>query len=464
MNAEQTASRLLVLSDLHLAPSGEHCVFNAHEALVALIEHLTDVPPAALPQWLVLNGDVFDFLQIPGYAALSLPLAPQRMTALLDGLDAEPQHRNVVRALARFTKEGHVLCCLPGNHDPELNLASVQEVLAARVGSSTALPPSAGLWRLDVAGRPVVGLHGHHDDAFNAISSERMRKAQADGDASVPMPPGSRLVCEVINPFRRAKMPDGTRRFPFIDRLPSDQAVLLSIMLLDPRLAGKRITAALGIGAAALVRKALMASGIAQPALSHRPLAPRVAADGLSWIDELSVYLVGAAADARGADSSGTALEHELDAYFAGHGADTERSLGNLAGGLDAVRGLLWRALARALTAARKGFVSTNQDQLAIRMMNGAKSGTVVFTGHTHSAKSLLAANGAAYFNTGTWLDQVLPPNALDEADLPAWLAKLQRDELPIWNGRPVGVVDGEGARLMHWSGSTLVEWSDASD
>lgn len=464
MNSEQTASRLVVLSDLHLAPSGEHCVFNAHQALVALIEQLTDVPPDVAPQWLVLNGDVFDFLQIPGYDALSLLLAPQRMTALLDDLDAEPPHRNVVRALARFTQAGHVLCCLPGNHDPELNLVSVQQVLAARVGSSTALPPSAGQWRLDVAGRPVVGLHGHHDDAFNAISSERMRKAQADGDETVPMLPGSRLVCQVINPFRRAKMPDGARRFPFIDRLPSDQAVVLAIMLLDPRLAGKRMAAALGIGAAALVRKALMASGIAPPALSHGPLAPRVAIEELVWVDELSAHLAGAAANACGADPNSTAFEHELDAYFAGHGAHAERSRGSLAGGSNAVHGMLWRALARALTAAREGLVSTNADRLANRMMNAAEPGTVMVTGHTHAAKTLHAANGVAYLNTGTWLDQVLLPKAIDEADLPNWLAKLQRDELPIRSGHPVGVVDGEGARLMCWSGSAFVEWSDASD
>lgn len=451
MKPEPAASRLTVLSDLHLAPAGEHCVFQAHDALVALIEHLSAAPAAELPQWLVLNGDVFDFLQIPGYDALSLPLAPQRMAALLDDLDSEPPQRNIVQALARFTRAGHVLSCLPGNHDPELNLVSVQQVLGARVGSSTALPPSAGQWCLEVAGRTVVGLHGHHADAFNAISSERMRQAQADGDATVPLPPGSRLVCEVINPFRRAKGPDGTRRFPFIDRLPSDQAVVLAIMLLDPCLAGKRMSTALGIGAAALIRRALMASGIVQPTLSAGPAA-RAASTELAWVDEWTADLADAV--------SGTDLDHELDAYFAGHGAGHLRP-SSLARGAGAVQRLLWRGLAGALMTARAGFASAHPDRLAERMLSTAQPGTVTITGHTHAPKALRTDHGAVYLNTGTWLDQIVPPGTINAATLPEWLAQLQRDELPTWNGRPVGVVDGDGARLMHWNGSALVEWRD---
>ena len=130
-------TRLVALSDLHLAPAGEQCVFAAHEALVALIDRLAAMPATEPATALVLNGDVFDFLQIPGYDALSLPLAPQRMTVILDSLDAEPPPRNVVQALRRFTAAGHTLCCLPGNHDAELNLVTVQQVLSQLLGSST---------------------------------------------------------------------------------------------------------------------------------------------------------------------------------------------------------------------------------------------------------------------------------------------------------------------------------------
>lgn len=65
MSAEPQVDGLYVLSDLHLAPAGEQCVFRAHAPLVALIDRIAAAPA---PQWLLLNGDVFDFLQIPGYA------------------------------------------------------------------------------------------------------------------------------------------------------------------------------------------------------------------------------------------------------------------------------------------------------------------------------------------------------------------------------------------------------------
>jgi UDP-2,3-diacylglucosamine pyrophosphatase LpxH len=350
MPADAQADGLYVLSDLHLAPPGEQSVFAAHAPLVALLDEIAASPS---PQWLVLNGDVFDFLQIPGYEQLSLPLAPQRMAGLLDALAAEPRERNVVQALQRLTAAGHTLCCLPGNHDAELNLFSVQEVLAQRIGSSQVLPAAAGVWRLEVTGRRVVGVHGHHDDAFNAIGGDTLLRAQSDGDATATMPPGSRLVCEVINPYRRAKTAAGTPRFPFVDLLPSDRAVVL---------------------------------------------AP---ADGM-------------------------------------------------------VRRLLWRALGSALEAARDAFRPQVPDELARQVMAGWGREVVAITGHTHAAKTIATAAGGTYINTGTWLDLVPMPASTSVAEVQAWLAKLQRNEVPRWQGCPVARVDADGARLLQWTGTAL--------
>lgn len=463
MATELHVDRLVVLSDLHLAPPGEQCVFDAHEPLVALIEHLAQAPAEGRRQWLVLNGDVFDFLQIPGYDALSLPLAPQRMTTLLDALAAEPPHRDVVAALARYTAAGHGLSCLPGNHDAELNLASVQQVLAQRVGSSSVLPPSAGEWRLTAAGRPVHGLHGHHEDAFNAISSERMRRAQADGADRVPMPPGSRLVCQFINPFRRAATPEGRKRFPFIDRLPSERAVLLALLLLDPRLASQQLAAALGIGGAALLRKARMAASSQAPRLAERAPAPNGQAADADWTALLTAPLSATAAQMQaGHGAAFDRLDHELDAYFAGQSSQGTGAATQLAGAGNTVRQWLLNALARELQSARQGFRSDMADDLARSTLGTAAAHTAAITGHTHAAKQIDGMNGATYLNTGTWLAQVLPPANLDAASALEWLEKLQRDELPTWNGQPVAIVDAQGPRLMRWNGRALVAWEDA--
>lgn len=463
MPTEVTASRLLVLSDLHLAPPGNQCVFRAHEALTSLVEHLTAMPVTEPPQWLILNGDVFDYLQIPGYDELSLPLAVQRTGQILNALDAEPPGRNVVQALRRFAARGHRLSCMPGNHDAELNLATVQDQLSARLGSTTALPPWAGEWRLEVAGQAVVGRHGHHDDAFNAIGGGQMLRAQADGDATVAMPLGSRLVLQVINPFRRATTADGTRRFPFIDSLPSEQAVLLAVMLLDPSLAARRLPAALGIGAAALLRKALMASGLRSAQLSGTGALQTRSVETPDWLGTFN-GLLGDAASRLGATATST-IEHEIDAYFAGALTTVRGDAPSLlakTGGVLGVRGVLLEAFRRSLEECCAAFRSSEADALARDAMAGWGQGRLAFAGHTHAARKLCATQGdGVYINTGTWIEQVPPPVGVPAEDLPDWLDRLRLGQVPLWNGHPVAMVDALGPSLRSWDGQALRAWVD---
>lgn len=450
---------LYVVSDLHLAPPGEHCVFAAHEPLVSLIDFIAARPT---PQWLLLNGDVFDFLQIPGYDALSLPLAPARMQQILDELDTLPPSRNIVHALRRLTAAGHTLCCLPGNHDAELNLYTVQQVLQQRIGSSQTLAPAAGEWRLDVAGHEVIGRHGHYADAFNAISGQALAEAQARGDATLTMPPGSRLVCQAINPFRRARDTSGALRFPFIDRLPSEQAVILALLLLDPVLALRRLKDALGPVTHAIARRTLQQLSGSPPLLGSST-SPTIAAStdpAAAWLDLLAAELAAAARDEQPADS---VLAAELDAYFLGLSASastepTELLSGD--GGL--VRRLLWRALGNTLERARDAFRPSVADALARDAIGSWGRRKIAIAGHTHAAKSIATLEGSVYLNTGTWLDLALPPPRSDIASVQAWLDALQRDQLPCWQGHPVAVVDTAGARLLHWNGSALQPWAEA--
>ncbi len=460
MPTEVAASRLWVLSDLHLAPPGDQCVFQAHGALTGLLEHLTVMPVTEPPQWLVLNGDIFDYLQIPGYDELSLPLAVQRTGQILDALDAAPPDRNVVQALRRFAARGHKLSCMPGNHDAELNLASVQDLLSERLGSTTALPPWAGEWRLEVAGQAVVGRHGHHDDAFNAIGSGQMLRAQANGDATVAMPPGSRLVLQVINPFRRAKTADGTRRFPFIDSLPSEQAVLLAVMLLDPGLAARRLPAALGIGAAALLRKALMASGLRRVQLSATGTLQTSSAETPDWLGTLD-SLLGDAASRLGPTATST-IEHEIDAYFAGALATVRGDAPSLLAKTGGVRSVLLEALSRSLETSCAAFRSGEADAPARDAMTGWGQGRLAFAGHTHAARKLCATRGhGVYINTGTWIEQVPPPVGMPAEELPDWLDRLRLGQVPLWNGHPVAMVDALGPSLRSWDGEALRAWVD---
>lgn len=461
MAPEATARGLYVLSDLHLAPPGDQCVFAAHEPLLSLLDRIA---AEAIPQHVVLNGDVFDFLQIPGYAALSLTLAPQRMALILDALDAEPPRRNLVRALQHLTAAGHTLSCLPGNHDPELNLAPVQDLLERRLGSSRVLPPHAGDWRLRVAGRQVIGRHGHHADPFNAISSARMVEAQAAGRAEVALPPGSKLVCQVINEYRRAKDADGAPRFPFVDLLPSESAVVIALLLVDPRKASRKIAAALGIGAAALVRLVAQRAG-----LSSAKLSASTPAEGNEWgqpaaepradavFAEVAEHIVGALSPAE--QSALDRVQDELQAYL-DQGVPASRDVHVLAGG-GLAKSLLLRALGGALVRGRDAFRPRTPDALALDAMRGWGREAIAIAGHTHAAKQIERDAGLVYLNTGTWLDLLPVPADTSQDSVAIWLDDLRSDKLARWRGCPVARVDGDGARLLHWNGASLVPWQE---
>ena len=438
-------------------------MFVAHEALVSLIDHLAEAPPAQPPNWLVLNGDVFDHLQIPGYDALSLPLALQRTDQMLDALDTESRERNVVQALApvRGARTSAVVHARQSRCRTESGAGSAIAFNQARQHDRAAdLDRRAGGSRSPPiewwAGTDTTTTHSTRSAAPASL------RAQEAGDPSVPLPPGSRLVLEVINPFRRAKSADGARRFPFVDALPNDRAVLLAIMLLDPRLAGRRLSGALGIGAAALVRKALMASGPRGQQLGGADTRVAQAAS-TDWMDVLGNELTGATADQDGFMTA--AIEHEVDAYFADAVAADGGGAQRLALRTGGVRGLLLRALARSLSAARTSFQSCLADALARDTIDTWGRGQVALAGHTHAARCISVGNGAAmYINTGTWIDQVIPPAGLDAQELPDWLERLSRGEVPLWNGYPVAVVDTDGPRLMRWQGQGLARWVDPPD
>lgn len=490
--------RLHVLSDLHLAPADGPCVFRAHEALVALIDRIAAEPA---PQCLVLNGDVFDFLQIPGYDALSLELAARRMQAILEALDEEPPARNVVAALRRFTACGHRLYCLAGNHDPELQLYTVQEVLQKRLGSRPASEIAADddRWRLHIAGLRVLGVHGHAADPFNAISGARMREAERAGDGEVPLPPGSRLVCKVINPYRRAH-DRGRPRFPFVDLLPSDMAVIWALLLLDPVLAMRRVQDAMGISLAALVRRAMLRTGLGVTTLSANERALESAGDGdamrasdrawqaivadaiahemprdhTGFVSERDQRELLAALDALGREAQ--ALEGEslegivADGNMIEDGAAEGRTKAAfpdfvgvpMLGPGTPWRSALLRLLARAVAPARDAFRPAHPDELASdSIATWDDEADVLLTGHTHAAKQIRTPRGNTYLNTGTWLDLTPIPDFADTTAVADWLDALAGDKVPRWQGCPVAQVDADGARLLRWTGRDFQLWSE---
>ncbi|WP_338848748.1 metallophosphoesterase [Massilia sp. W12] len=450
MPSQQDHPPLYVLSDLHLAPRSEALSFHSHAALVGLLEYMR---AQAQPVRLILNGDVFDFLQLPDYDTLSLPMAAPRMSAILDALDKEDAAHNIVQALRRFTQAGHILHCQPGNHDPELHWHSVQEVLQARLGASPPLPYNLACWSVQAYGHQVQGMHGHWQDPFNAISAETMGKAEADGDASVKLPPGSNMVLQVINPYRRARDAQGRKRFPFIDGMPTEMAVIFSLLYLDPKLAWKRIQTALGLGAQALLRRLALYLRPAHllteesQAIDENPVLKQLA-------DDLFMRMTPTERIPQNTDM----ICQEIETYLQG----AQAAPNTLAASDGWFGRLLLRALAHEISQAQAVQDAACQDALAVDSITTwgrHPSGPMIaITGHTHAPKQIQYVGGL-YLNSGSWQDSYALPQDLTEEGVKQWLQDLQQAKLPALRRCPVLRVDEAGAGLLEWDGTGLRAW-----
>ena len=107
-------------------------------------------------------------------------------------------------------------------------------------------------------------------------------------------------------------------------------------------------------------------------------------------------------------------------------------------------------------------FEPATADALANGVIGSWGREAVALTGHTHAAKHIRHGSAGVYLNTGTWLPLVPMPGATDAASIGGWLDRLQRDEVPAWQGCPVARIDAADATLLHWDGHRLVDWASA--
>jgi UDP-2,3-diacylglucosamine pyrophosphatase LpxH len=123
--------------------------------LAGLVHDITARHPTSS---IVFNGDAFDLDRVDGEpgSGMGAQFAASRIARLFDtfsGLTTE------LRAHARA---GGVLLFVAGNHDAEILLPAVQDVLAARLDSGSATPR---VWSVDRLDLPQVCIeHGHQHD------------------------------------------------------------------------------------------------------------------------------------------------------------------------------------------------------------------------------------------------------------------------------------------------------------
>lgn len=426
---------LFVVSDLHMGGRSEgrrsFQVFNRGPRLAALVRQIAEARPDDHVA-LVLNGDVFDSLaeeEIDGYVTLESSAALRMM----EHLYADPAFEQVWESLSELVgRPRRHLVLVIGNHDIEMALPVVEASIRRRLGgdgevrSRIHFASHGGGFACRVGGARVFCTHGNELDEWNWVDYNRlgqlanaMNAGRSVDPADWPPNAGTRLVVDVMNGIKR--------RHPFVDLLKPEVAAVAGVLMALDREAFESVD--LGAAFPVLrdkVRGRLVARnllGADRATLSGVPvdtvaeevagelLGPRLrqAVNARRQRGEDELLLVAESVVAEGGDPEALAAEEEgtLGAW------DLVSGWVGLVDRVEALR----RALQDWLRDDRT-FDVDFEDELFGKMEERIGPGVdFVVTGHTHKPRALTFADGARYYNSGTWIRTLrLSSEVLDDA------------------------------------------------
>lgn len=438
--------RTVIVSDLHIGADADAPIFAGQTALPALLAG----QPA--PARVILNGDSFDFLLDDEPLGLDVGRAVDKARAIL----GSQQAAGTVAALAAMLADGGEVIVRAGNHDLELVLPEVQDVVRATVraalvdGGATDATADAALARLRfddgdlpmivaVGGRNVLVTHGEHADPFNRwIPSEIRAAARTATVESDLYPPGSLLVKEILNPLKH--------RMRFLDLLKPDfHGAVMSALAVNPAGARQLLKRSTLTILSDLVRNAM--DGMPFPGPGEEPDSQR----------QFAVLLGAAELDTAELDVLDQVLDPEAEAF----------GIGDLVSGvIRRVRAKLGRAGLRLYARLHRRVAGhAGEEQFdeapsegewdeALRLAHKFDA-SVVVSGHTH-ARRVGQKDGVDLVNTGTWIRLMKLPTA--DASLDEWvdlLEELRAD--PLLETSTRAVLDGT-ACIIDDTGTVSVE------
>jgi UDP-2,3-diacylglucosamine pyrophosphatase LpxH len=429
--------RTLVISDLHLGNGGPYDAFAGPDALPAFLDH-----QARQPAHVFVNGDGVDFLMNEDPLEMSRARAAQQAQAIA----ACPATAGVLRAFGRVLARGGAVTIRLGNHDLELSLPEVQQVLraaldqpaevAARLEFQLGVAPKI----LDVGGARVLVTHGEHGDKWNKVEYATLQQPE-----TYKYTAGSTLVKEIMNPLTRQH---GLRFMNFLK--PDFSGGALAAFAVNPGIVKAVFTSSTIDILGQLLRRVGMTPAFAEEE------------------DDVGI---GARLDAANLDDE---EKRALEAMLGDGGIESyaDESPGKLHVKL-ARAGLELYAGAQRRAAGSEGAdtffdLEPDKDEWgdARRLASKEHVGAVIY-GHSHAAR-WKEADGLVFANTGTWIWLMqLPPTG---ADVDAWadfLAELKDnprlDPARQKNARPMSrftavILDphaGGGAAM------SLAEWKN---
>jgi len=201
-NAEGRDGVLVALSDLHIGGDPGQEDFFCHAELIALLD---DLDREAEPVTILLNGDVFEFLQV------SVPPSGNRAQAVVE----HPDHAALFARLRAWNaRPGHRTVFTVGNHDSEAgwNAAIGTYLIAQGIVHDIALGYEHR-FTSDSGELTVYAEHGNEEDSQNAI---------VDYGHPLIVPIGTHVVTQLVNriePLGRFAGPDNATTLSDIDNI-----------------------------------------------------------------------------------------------------------------------------------------------------------------------------------------------------------------------------------------------------
>jgi UDP-2,3-diacylglucosamine pyrophosphatase LpxH len=394
----------LILSDLHVGPDDVMPIYVGRDALPAMIT------AQAHPLRVVLNGDSFDLLLDDEPLALDVERAKKQVAACLTGVDGS----KLVGALGAVLANGGELLIRPGNHDLELSLAPVQEVVRAQFAArgfptdKITFAPDDQPTKLRVGPHDVLITHGEHDDPFNKWFHEEVEKP------GFKYPAGSVLVKSILNPLKK--------KMRFLDLLKPDfQGAIMTALAVDPGAAKALIT-----GDTLTIIKRAIASAV----------GPQAFPAGLDPAQRHANRVVG---EAGFSEQEADVLFGFLDGTpvaFGGDGGLFRRALDKLARGALKIYAAAHKRIAGDAGAAFFSTEPSDSEWKEAARIAAKFSTQIVVSGHSH-ARRVKKDVGLVYVNTGTWIRLLALPDPDASTDEWASYLKSLRDD-PMLEKIPV--------------------------
>jgi UDP-2,3-diacylglucosamine pyrophosphatase LpxH len=386
--------RTLILSDLHLGNDGAYDIFAGRDALPALLEQCCN-PITRV----VLNGDAFDFLLDDEPLGLSLARAVAQARAIVGA----PSTARVLEAMGRLLAAGGEVVIRLGNHDVELALSEVQDIIRAALQQPTDVSARLQFERgdkpaiIEVGGVRILVAHGEHNDPWNRLDYDELPGPGASVDRSrFRHPPGSMLVKSVLNPLKKQY---GMR---FADLLKPDfRGAVLTALAVDP-------------GAVKLVFQQSNLSIMWQ--LLRRISGPASFA-GSEPDMGLADALDSAALGDEEREALAAAIDPMMPLMFGPDDSLLDRARLKLARAGLALYASFHRAAAAEAGAAYFALAPEAAEWDEARRLAHEFGAQAVIIGHTHAAR-FQHDDDLVFVNTGTWiwLMQLPQPDADDQA------------------------------------------------